>query len=63
MINKYLENEFYNCCPLFPKDCGTIKMQVKSERGETRWFNITPEQFKDIENVLVYGYKVIDPEN
>lgn len=63
MINKHLESEFYECCPVWPKDCGTIKMQVQSERGKTRWFNITPEQFKDIENVLAYGYKVVDPEN
>lgn len=63
MINKYLENEFYQCCPLLPVECGTIKVQVRSERGKTKWFNITPGQFKDIENVLVYGYKVTEPEN
>ena len=62
MNNKYLENEFYQCCPLPPVECGIIKMQVKSECGATRWFNVTPEQFKAIENVLAYGYEVIEPE-
>ena len=62
MVNKYLENEFYNCCPLMPVECGTIKVQIQSEKGKTRWFNITPEQFKQIENVLAYGYDVAEPK-
>lgn len=63
MINRHLEEEFYTCCPVFPENCGTIRMKVKSERGQTQWFTITPEQFSDIEKVLVYGHKVITPEN
>lgn len=56
--NKYLENEFFYCCPFPLEKCGTIKMQIQSIHGKTKWFNITPEQFKAIENVLVYGYTV-----
>lgn len=51
---KYLEGELLSVAPLPVNDCGQFKMKIVSELGRTKWMNITPEQFREIENVL-YG--------
>jgi hypothetical protein len=53
---KYLEGELLRVSPFPPADCGPFKMQIFSKHGRTKWLNITPEQFREIEDVL-YGIK------
>lgn len=54
----YIANEFIVVAP-FPlgedslKENGQIKLKLHSERGETKWLNVTPEQVSMIEKVLL----------
>lgn len=32
---------------------GQFSLQIRSERGATKWLNITPQQFKEIEEILL----------
>jgi len=54
-IPTYIEQELYAVAPLpvLENLNGQFRMQIRSERGATRWLNITPQQFKDIEDVLL----------
>lgn len=62
-VDTFLESEFLSCCPVPVKDCGSVRMLVKSDLGSTKWLNITPEQFKAIENILVYKFEAVPPTN
>ena len=54
---RYRETETLAACP-FPADrCGTINMQIRTERGQTKWLAITPDEFRRIEMVL-FGAQV-----
>ena len=50
----YIESQFYAVAPLpvLSGDNGQFRLKITSERGETNWINITPEEFKAIERVL-----------
>ena len=50
----YIESEFYAVAPLpvLSGDNGQFRLKITSERGETKWISITPEEFKAIERVL-----------
>lgn len=50
----YIESQFYAVAPLpvLSGDNGQFRLKITSERGETKWINITPEEFKVIERVL-----------
>ena len=58
MNTNYIANEMMVVAP-FPLDedsvakNGIIKLKLHSERGESKWLNITPEQFSMIEKVLL----------
>ena len=58
MNTNYIANEMMVVAP-FPLDDdsdeknGIIKLKLHSERGESKWLNITPEQFSMIEKVLL----------
>ena len=51
----YIEQEMFAVAPLpvLAGHNGQFRMQIRSERGATRWLNITPEQFAAIEEVLL----------
>ena len=51
----YIEQEMYAVAPLpVMQDLnGQFCMQIRSERGATKWLNITPQQFYDIEEILL----------
>ncbi len=51
---KYIESQFYAVAPLpvLSGDNGQFRLKITSERGETKWINITPEEFKAIERML-----------
>ena len=54
---KYRTAELYVVCPL-PVNTGEnlngqIKLQIHSERGKTKWLNISSEEFKQIERILL----------
>ena len=50
----YIESQFYAAAPLpvLSGDNGQFRLKITSERGETKWISITPEEFKAIERVL-----------
>jgi hypothetical protein len=52
---RYIEQEMYTVAPLpvVEGENGQFKLQITSERGKTKWLNITNEQFKKIENILL----------
>lgn len=52
---RYIEQEMYAVAPLpvMEGDNGQFKIQITSDRGKTKWLNITDEQFKKIENILL----------
>ena len=57
-MSRYIEAELYTVAPL-PVDGikdnlnGQFCMQIRSEKGATKWLNITPQQFRDIEEILL----------
>ncbi len=56
MINtKYISNELFQVAPLpiLEGENGQIRIKLKSERGETKWLNVTPEQMEAIEWILM----------
>lgn len=53
MSIQYVEAQLMQVCPLPVNECGIIRIQIISEKGKTKWMNITPDQFKQIENVLL----------
>lgn len=51
----YLEHELIAVAPL-PVEEGTngqFRIKITSERGQTKWLNITPDQFKLIKEALL----------
>ena len=51
---RYIEQQLYRVAPLPLNDVnGQLRLKLHSERGETNWLNITPEQFKAIELALL----------
>jgi hypothetical protein len=58
MSKTYIANEFIVVAP-FPlgedslKENGQIMLKLHSERGETKWLNVTPEQVSMIEKILL----------
>jgi hypothetical protein len=51
----YIEQEMFVVAPLpvLQNLNGQFCMQIRSERGATRWLNITPRQFAAIEEILL----------
>ncbi len=51
----YIEGQMIKVCPLpvLEGGNGQLRLKLHSERGETNWLNITPEQFKQIEQILL----------
>ena len=53
--SSYIEQEMYAVAPLPVLEGlnGQFCMQIRSERGATKWLNITARQFKAIEDILL----------
>lgn len=51
----YIEQEMYAVAPLpvLAGLNGQFSLQIHSERGATKWLNITPRQFAAIEEILL----------
>ena len=58
---KYLESELYHVAPLPVMEGGNGQfcMQIRSEKGSTRWINITPKQFAAMETALLMALEEI----
>lgn len=52
---RHIEQQLYRVAPLPLNGDGNgqLRLKLHSERGETNWLNITPEQFKAIELALL----------
>lgn len=50
----FVMQELIAVCPLPVKDREFFRIQIKSDDGKsTKWINITPAQFKQVESVLL----------
>ena len=49
----YRQNELLHVAPLPAEYVGQIKIQIRTEKGATRWLNISPREFKEIEKALL----------
>lgn len=50
----YINQQMIKVLP-FPIESGNngqVKIKVKSERGESKWMNVSPDQAKQIERIL-----------
>ena len=50
---KYISDQMLRVCPLPVESNGIIKLQLTSEHGKTHYMNISPDQFRLIEKVLM----------
>jgi hypothetical protein len=50
---KYMNAQLIKALPLPPQMCGQIKIKLYSEKGQSNWLNITPDQLKKIELTLL----------
>lgn len=50
---KYLESELLAVAPFPVQDIKELRLKITSEHGSTKWLNITCEQFKKIEDMLL----------
>lgn len=50
---KYLESELLAVAPFPVQDIKELRLKITSEHGSTKWLNITGEQFKKIEDMLL----------
>ncbi len=52
--NSYIMQQLINVCPFPANDQPHFLIQIKSFDGRsTKWINITPDQFRQIEKVLI----------
>lgn len=52
-MKEYVKDQMLTVCPVLVENCGQIKLKIRSEKGETKWLNITAEQFLAIEDILI----------
>lgn len=50
---RYLDDQLLQFAPVRLENCGQIKLKLHSKNGETNWLNITAEQARAIEFILV----------
>ena len=55
MSTNYIEHELMQVCPLplGHAENGQIKMQLTSDAGRTKWLNLTNEQFRQLEQIML----------
>lgn len=55
MSTNYIEHELMQVCPLplGHVENGQIKMQLTSDAGKTKWLNLTNEQFRQLEQIML----------
>lgn len=49
---KYLDQQFLRTCPILPENVQSRKVQLRTELGKTNWLDVTPMQWRAIEEVL-----------
>ena len=48
----YRNQEMVNACPLPITSMKTLKIQLSTDKGKTKWLNLTPTEYRLIELVL-----------
>lgn len=65
MIFTDIEHEFLRVVP-FPMNQtlmnGKIQLQIKTQKGKTKWIEINPSQFKAIEKLVCYEWTPLFPQ-
>ena len=51
----YRMAETLAAAPIPVQDCGQIKIQIRTDKGATKWLGITPDEFRAIEFILLGG--------
>ena len=49
----YISEQMLQVCPLPVESNGTIRLQLTSTHGKTNYLNLTPYQFRIVEQVLL----------
>jgi hypothetical protein len=52
-VDEYIEGELFQAMPVPFENCGQIKMQIRSEKGKTKWLNVSPQKMREIEQILI----------
>ncbi len=52
-MKEYVKDQMLTVCPVLVENCGQIQLKIVSDRGQTKWLNITAEQFLAIEDILI----------
>ena len=52
-VDEYVENELFHAMPVPFENCGIISMQIRSEKGKTKWLNVSPQKMREIEQILI----------
>ena len=51
-MKEYVKDQMLTVCPVLVENCGQIQLKIVSDRGQTKWLNITAEQFRSLANSL-----------
>ena len=57
MMETYISQQLMQVCPLPPDKCGELRLQIRSEKGQTNWLTIDPVTFIKIEPILEQCYE------
>lgn len=52
-MTNYYSNQLLKVCPFPVEQNGIIRLQLSSQQGKTNYMDITPDQFRLIERVLL----------
>jgi len=61
MSFEYLNAQFMRYAPLPVEEYDQIRIKIRSERGESNWLNITPDQVREIESILLAPVDIPQP--
>lgn len=53
--SEYIINQLLKLCPVPIDQAGVIRIQIRCEKGQTNWLNISKEQLHKIESILCEG--------
>lgn len=53
--SKYIKTQLLQLCPVPIDQAGVIRIQIRCEKGQTNWLNISKEQLHKIESILCEG--------
>lgn len=52
-LKYYRKMQLIQACPMPLNHCGTLRIKVHSDKGESNWLTVSVEELKEIEAILV----------